>query len=199
MVSHRTLERLFAAVEGELVLSVRWRAGDLDRLMDRTHASLVERVAARLARMGWQVHPEVSFSHFGERGSIDLLAWDPDRRAAVITEVKSEITGVEETLRRHDAKVRLASVIVRERFGVNPRTVSKLLVLPDTTTARRRIAAHPETFGRAYPDRGAAVRRGLRTRDGPVNGVLFEAIPPDARPRRRIRVRVRAAPAQEAA
>ena len=96
----------------------------------------------------------MSYSHFGERGSIDILGWDPLVRSVVIGEVKGEIAGIEETIRRHDAKTRLATEIVRERFGVAPRIVSKLLVLPDSATARRRIAEHRVTFDRAYPDRG---------------------------------------------
>ena len=190
VVSAATLGRIFDAVEAELIVSVRWRGGELDRLADRAHARLVELVTQRLTRLGWQVFPEVTFSHFGERGSIDVLAWDPVERAVVIGEVKSEIAGVEETLRRHDAKVRLATVIVRERFGVAPRTISKLLILPESATARRRIAEHASTFERAYPDRGAVVRDRLAARNEAIAGILYEEVGPEARLQGRRRVRV---------
>ena len=193
VVSVATLGRVFDAVEAELLLSVRWRGGELDRLADRVHARLVELVTQRLARLGWQVFPEVTFSHFGERGSIDVLAWDPVERAVVIGEIKSEVNAVEETLRRHDVKVRLATVIVRERFGVAPRTISKLLVLPDSSTARRRVAEHASTFARAYPDRGAVVRARLATRNGAFAGILFEQVGAEARPAGRRRIRSEAA------
>jgi len=185
-LSIATLQRLFGILEGELLVSVRWRGGELDRLLDRAHAGLVERITALPTRLGWQVHPEVTFSRFGERGSIDFLGWDPETRSAVIGEVKSDVTGIEETLRRHDVKVRLGPEIVRERFGVDPRTVSKLLVLPETTSARRRVATHSATFGRAYPDRGLALRHALRDRDRPFAGIMFEAASPEARRPRRI-------------
>jgi hypothetical protein len=54
---------------------------------------------------------------FGERGSIDLLAWHESSRTLLVIELKTELTSVEETLRRHDSKVRLAPGIARERFG----------------------------------------------------------------------------------
>ncbi len=110
-------------------------------------------------------YPEVSFNRYGERGSIDILAWHPATRIALVIEVKSEITAVEETLRRHDVKARLAPAIVYERLGERPVAVGSLLVAPDTSTTRRRIAEHGETFARAYPLRGRAVGRG-RGHDG---------------------------------
>lgn len=188
-VSLRTLERLFGEVGAALVLTVRYRGGDLDRLVDRAHAGLVEAVARRLVRLGWEVHLEVSFSEYGERGSIDVLAWHPGRRIALIVEVKSELASVEETLRRHDVKVRLAARVVADRLGVRPVAVARLLVLPATSTARRRIARHAETFASAYPARGRALAAWLRDPAGPIAGVLFERADgePD-RVRRRVRV-----------
>ena len=45
----RGIQRMFEEVGGELVLNVRYRGGELDRLMDRAHAGLVEQTARRLA------------------------------------------------------------------------------------------------------------------------------------------------------
>jgi transcriptional regulator with XRE-family HTH domain len=56
----RTLRRLFGAFDADLVILVRWRGGELDRLLDRRHATLGEAVVARLERLGWTVMPEVS-------------------------------------------------------------------------------------------------------------------------------------------
>ena len=36
----------------------RWQGGELDRLLDRAHAEIVERVARRLTSLGWDVHVE---------------------------------------------------------------------------------------------------------------------------------------------
>ena len=64
--------------------------------------------AALLEAEGWLTAAEVTYSGYGERGSIDLLAFHPATRTLLVVEVKTEIASVEETLRRHDAKVRLA-------------------------------------------------------------------------------------------
>ena len=172
-VSVHTLGRLLAECGGDLVLDVRWRGGELDRLLDRAHAELVERAARLLARLGWDVHVEVSFARYGERGSVDILAWHRVQRILLVIEVKSEITGVEETLRRHDVKVRLGPQIAFERLGERPLQVARLLVLPDTSTSRRRLAEHDTTFRQAYPTRGRAVWRWLAAPDGPLAGILL--------------------------
>jgi HTH-type transcriptional regulator/antitoxin HipB len=187
-VSARTLGRMFVALGGDLVLQVRWQGGDLDRLMDRAHAHLVERIAQRLTALGWQVHVEVSFNRYGERGSVDVLGWHAETRTALIVEVKSEISGVEETLRRHDTKVRLAPQIAFERLGERPARVARLLVLPDDSTTRRRIEAHAATFASAYPQRGRAVTSWLARPTGDMAGVLFL---PGASTGTRARTRIR--------
>ena len=186
-VSTRTLQRIAEELGAELVLVLRWQGGDLDRLTDRAHADLVERIARRLTALGWVTYPEVSFNRYGERGSIDILAWHPLARIALVIEVKSEIAAVEETLRRHDVKVRLAPAIVYERLGERPVAVGRLLVAPDASTTRRRIADHAETFIRAYPLRGRAVSQWLAHPRDAMAGVLL--LPPGVtRARRRVRV-----------
>lgn len=175
-VSARRLGAMFELLGADLVLQVRWQGGDLDRLLDRAHAELVERIARRLAELGWDVHVEVSFNRYGERGSVDVLGWHPETRTALIIEVKSGIAAVEETLRRHDVKTRLAPHIAFERVGQRPTTVARLLVVPDDATTRRRIEAHAETFARAYPMRGKAVLSWLRRPIGPMAGIMF--LPP---------------------
>jgi transcriptional regulator with XRE-family HTH domain len=186
-VSVETLTRLLGAVGAELTLQVTWRGGSLDRLLDAAHAELVERAAYLLRNLGWEVHVEVSFAEFAERGSIDILAWHPGARIVLIVEVKSEITAVEDTLRRHDAKARLAPKIVFARFGERPRHVARLLVLPDSSTSRRRLESHGATFSTTYPLRGAAVRRWLANPAGSMSGILMIRPGHGARMPRRIR------------
>jgi Holliday junction resolvase-like predicted endonuclease len=70
-------------------------------------------MARTLADAGWEVRAEVSFSSYGERGAIDLLAWHPETRTLLVIEVKTEIGAVESTLRVHDMKWRLAAQIAR--------------------------------------------------------------------------------------
>ena len=168
----RTLRAVCRALDIELAQEIRWRGGDLDRLADEGHAALVAAVCRTLERTGWVVQPEVSYSVYGERGSIDVLAWHPGARIVVVIEVKTTLTSIEETLRRHDAKVRLAPGVARERFGWDAAGVGRLLVLPDVSTARRRVARHDGVLVRRYPLRGPAVRAWLRD-PVPGSGLLL--------------------------
>ncbi len=106
-----------SALGAELVVTVRWRGPDLDRMRDEGHAAVVATIASILNAEGWLTAAEVTYSEYGERGSIDLLAFNPAARILLVVEVKTEVVSVEETLRRHDAKVRLAPRIARQRFG----------------------------------------------------------------------------------
>ena len=173
-----TLEQLAAALGADLVVALRWRGGDLDRVLDEGHAVLVGRAAEGLAEAGWRVAAEVSFAVYRESGSMDLAAWHGETRTPLIVEVKTELLSVEETLRRHDAKVRLGARIVEERFGWQPRAVARLLVLPDASTPRRRVARHDAVLGRAYPMRGTALRGWLARPEGAAGGLLFLAPSP---------------------
>jgi transcriptional regulator with XRE-family HTH domain len=172
-VSLRRLRKVVTALDAELVMFVRWRAGDLDRLLDERHARLGGLAADEIGREGWTVLPEVTYSVFGERGSIDLLAWHATTRTLLVIEIKTEITSAEETLRRHDQKVRLARDIVQERFGWEPLVIGRLVVLPDSSTTRRQIERHNALFGRAYPQRNVEVRRFLRRPSSSLAGIWF--------------------------
>jgi transcriptional regulator with XRE-family HTH domain len=112
----RTLTAVLTALEARLEANISWRGGAIDRLTDERHARLVEIVVHRLQGEHWQVHAEVSYGRYRQTGAIDVLAWHERSRSLLVIEVKSEITSVEETLRRHDEKVRLASALARERF-----------------------------------------------------------------------------------
>src|SRR5690349_15134882 len=190
-VSIATLERMLAAVDAELVVYVRWRGGDLDRLLDAAHADLVERTAKLLQGFGWEVHPEVTFAEYADRGSIDILAWHPAARVVLVIEVKSEVTAIEETLRRHDVKVRLAGKIAFDRLGERPAHVARLLVVPATSTTRRRLSEHAATFAASYPMRGRDLGRWLANPTGSVAGVLM--VRPGTGARRPTRISRRAA------
>jgi transcriptional regulator with XRE-family HTH domain len=167
------IRRIARAVDADIVVTVRWRAGDLDRLLDEGHASLIGLVAGLLEALGWEAQPEVTYSIYGERGSIDLLAWHAPTRTLLVIEVKTELTSIEETLRRHDTKVRLGAQIAAERFDWRAANVSRLVVLPNAATPRRRVQRHAAVLDRAYPARAAAVRRWLAAPTGVLDGLLF--------------------------
>jgi hypothetical protein len=99
-------------------------------------ASLASEVVGILAGLGWQVAVEVSYSRFGERGSIDILAWHALSRTLLVVEIKSELASIEATLRKLDEKERLAAVIARERFGWQPLAMGVMLIVREGPTDR---------------------------------------------------------------
>jgi transcriptional regulator with XRE-family HTH domain len=173
LVSLDKLRRVAREVDADLVFQLRWRGGDLDRLIDEGHARLVGSVLGLLQTAGWDVRAEVSYSEYGERGSIDILAWHEATRSLLVVEVKTELVSVEETLRKHDEKSRLAAKVAREQFGWRAAGTSRLLVLPDLSTPRRRVDRHSAVLGAAYPLRGVSTRRWLKAPEGSMSAVLF--------------------------
>ena len=173
-LSVETMRRVFAALDARWEPTVSWRGGDLDRLLDEEHARLVGEIGRRLARVGWHVAIEVTYSDFGDRGSVDVLAARRDLQAIVIVEVKSELVAIESTLRKLDEKVRIAQESLgRERFGFRPRLVGRLLVLPSTNRARRRVARSSDVLDIAFPDRAGRVRSWLSAPVGSLAGIQF--------------------------
>jgi transcriptional regulator with XRE-family HTH domain len=172
-LSIRTVRAVFAAVDAGFEGHVAWRGGDLDRVLDEDHARLVSSFAETLQALSWATYPEVTFSEYGERGSIDILALAQARKSALVVEVKTQITSVEATLRRLDMKMRLAPRVVFEREGWRPSVIGSLLVVRDGTTSRRRVDRHAGALMAALPDRGPAVRAWLRNPTGPLRGLIF--------------------------
>jgi len=166
------LQATCGALGADLDVRVRWQGEGLDRLLDEGHAAIVERVVALLSRWGWQTWLEVTFSIYGERGSIDVFAWHAATATLLIVEVKSVIADAQGTLAPLDRKVRLGPAIARER-GLDPTTVSRLLVVADTMENRRRIDRFGALFLAALPTRGWAVRRWLKQPAAPIAGLQF--------------------------
>jgi transcriptional regulator with XRE-family HTH domain len=183
-LSIKTVRALFAAVDAGFEGHVTWRGGVLDRVLDEDHARLVSSFAEMLQSFAWTTYPEVTFSQYGERGSIDILALVPTRTLALVVEVKTQITSVDATLRRLDVKSRLASRIVFEREGWRPSVIGCLLVVRDSTTARRRVDRFAGAMTAALPARGAAARTWLRDPTGPLRGLIFVPVT-NGRSRRR--------------
>lgn len=189
-----------APLELSVELTARGRGADVDRVLDERHARLLGTTARWLVGLGWATMAEVSYSEWGERGSIDLLAWHEPTATLLVIEVKTELVSVEATLRKHDEKVRLAPRIARDRLGWAVRTTGRLIVFPDDRTERARIAAQAAVLEPAYPVRAYAARRWCRLPSGPFSGLLFLKADPDSRGRQikapRLRVQ---APTRDAA
>jgi transcriptional regulator with XRE-family HTH domain len=168
-----TLRRIARELDAEFKAQLLWRGGDMDRLVDEGHARIVGLVAEMLRGQGWEIRLEVSYSEYGERGSIDVLAWHPTARVLLVVEVKTDLVVVEETLRKHDEKARLAPKIAGQQLGSRPLAVARLLVLPSLSTQRRRVERHATVMNAAYPLRGVAMRQWLANPAGPTAGLLF--------------------------
>jgi hypothetical protein len=151
--------RIADVLDADVQLAPRWRGPKLDRLLDRRHAFLQNRVVEKLIQLGWEVHTEQSFNHFGDRGSVDVLGWRPDLGALLILEIKSEITSLEETLRRIDVKARAYPKAARKERGWVPRMVGVAVVLPDATAHRNLLRRHSALVAASLPARTVAVRR----------------------------------------
>lgn len=170
-LSLSAIRRVTGVLEVRLELVPRWRGADLGRLLDATHADRVEAVLQRLHSLGWATVPEATFSVFGERGSIDVLAWHAGRRSLLVIEVKSTIVEVHDLLAGVARKRRLASGIARER-GWRPDHVSVWLVIRDDRTNRRRLARYRSSLRSVFALDGRAVRtcaqRARRTDGSPL-------------------------------
>jgi transcriptional regulator with XRE-family HTH domain len=173
-VTVETLEKVARPLGARVVCRLSWNGEFLDRLLDADHAALVEQVVRFLAAGGWLVATEVSFSIWGERGSIDVLAFHPGTRVLLVVEVKSVVPDVQAMLVTLDRKERLALDIGRER-GWDAAVVARLLAIRENRTTRRRVEVHAATFGNAFPDRARAVRTWLARPNArrPVRGLWF--------------------------
>jgi hypothetical protein len=176
-----TLERIVSAVGASLDLTLRWEGERLDRLIDSAHAWLAQTTAALLTATGWEVRTEVSFNHFGDRGRVDLLAYHPSLGILLVIELKSAIGDIQETLGRLDIKVRVARELAESVGWPPPRAVIPVLVLPESRTTRRTLAAHATLFAR-FSLRGRSALAWVRRPSTPVPaGAIWFAKVPDSR------------------
>jgi len=165
------VRKVFRALDGGVELYASWGGpGELDRLLDADHARLVEIWAERHLARGWLIWPEASFSIYGERGRIDLLAFHPPTGVLEVAECKTGIWDVQDTVGRLDAKIRLAPTVAAER-GWRAQRVVGAFVIAEGRTARRRIEEHRRIFAR-YATRGAAVRAFIRDPRAAAGGLL---------------------------
>jgi hypothetical protein len=145
---------IIAALGGYLSVRILYQGEALDRLRDRRHAALVDAMVKRLQAAGWRVVTEASFNIYGERGSIDILAYHPSTRTLLVVEVKTVVPDVGGMLATLDRKVHLAPVIANQH-GWEVDRVGRVLVLSEarpgvgSSTTRR----PSETRSRQEPPR----------------------------------------------
>ena len=193
-LSLETIRKVARALDVRVDLVARWRAGDLDRLLNARHSKLHE-VVARMFRHelpAWALRPETSFAIFAERGVIDILAWHPGRQALLVIELKTDIVDVNDLVGTVDRKRRLAAKVAAE-FGWVPETVSVWVIVADGRTNRARIAVHTAMLRAAFPTDGRSIRGWLRDPARAVSALSIwhndhgENVKADAVPVRRVR------------
>ncbi len=168
------------ALDGQLDLNFRWRGEAMDRLIDERHAAVVAELVALYRTARWEVAVEVTFSEFGERGSIDVFAWHPIVQVVAVNEVKASVGEAGGTIIGVDRKARLAPKIARDR-GWTCRGVARFLVIADGSTSRGRIARHSDIFQTAFPIGGRESLAWIRNPTiATPSGILFLA-PRDVR------------------
>jgi transcriptional regulator with XRE-family HTH domain len=166
------LRAVTRALQADVVVSVRWNGTELDRLLNAGHSALHERVVGMLRDLGWEVLPERSFSWFGERGVIDIVAWHAATRTLLVVEIKTEIVDVQELLGTVDRYRRLAPKAVAD-LGWVPVTVGVWVAVADTSTNRRRLAEHVRLLRAALPTDGRSVPGWLRSPAGALRALSF--------------------------
>jgi len=145
----------------------------MDRLRDRDHAQLVAAVVALLRACEWEVAVEYTFSHYGERGSIDIVGWHQASSTLLVIEVKTRIYDVQALLAGLDRKTRLASLLLGEERGWVAGVVARVVVVPELAAVRRLVGDHAAIFDAALPARSRAVRSWLRAPTGELAGLWF--------------------------
>lgn len=190
-----TVRAVAGALGVRLDVQARWQGAEVDRVLHSAHAELHESVAVVLGEIGgWVWRSEVTFSHFGERGVIDILAWHAETRSLLIIELKTELVDPQELVATMHRRVRLGRTIASEQ-GWDPATVSAWVVVRDTTTERRRLKRHGGLLRAAFPAEGRTMRAWLRQPRRAVSALSFWSIvtPGGASeiqgPVRRVRVR----------
>lgn len=170
------IRRVAHALDARVDTIVRWQGGDLGRLVNARHAAVHEALARWFATLeGWQAEPEVSFSMYGERGVIDILAWHPACRALLVIELKTELVDINDLMGAMDRKLRLAAEISEKR-GWHAGSISTWVLLADGRTNRRELSRHEMVLRTKFPDDRRVVRGWLRCPTQAMHALSF--LPP---------------------
>lgn len=168
-----SIRRVAMALDARLDTVVRWQGGDLGRLINARHSAMHEAMARMFGSLdGWTAEPEVSFSIYGERGVIDIVAWHPTCRTLLVVELKTELVEINELMGTLDRKRRLAAKVARER-GWDPLATSAWVVLAESRTNRRAVSGHETVLRAKFPVDGRRIRGWLRRPSGRVDALSF--------------------------
>jgi hypothetical protein len=183
-MSLRVIRSVGRVLEVRVELAPWSRHGDLARFATADHAALVEIIIRELVALGWEARAEVSFSEYGERGFVDILAWHASTRTLLVIEVKTRIVDVGETAGVLDRKRRLAPRIAAG-LGWDAGHIANALIVRAGRTNERRVGDLRATLAGSLPSGTRAFRAWLRHPKGVIGAVAFwpVAIPPNSRRR----------------
>jgi hypothetical protein len=154
-----------------IAINATWRGGQGDRLLDRAHAAIVDRVIGTLQSLGWDVTAEFTFNHFGDRGSVDVLAWHAGERILLIIEVKATLTDLQDLLVSLSRKLRVVPDLARRQLGWDATHIARIVVVAGTAANRSVVARHAAIFEASFPATSREVRSWLRRPLGPLAGL----------------------------
>ena len=161
-ISIGQLRAIASELEIRVEIGASWRGADGARIVNERHSRMHELVAARLAATpGWEFATEVTFSEWGERGTIDILAWHAATRTLLIIELKTELPDPAGLVAQVDRYRRLAPAIGRAR-GWHPLTVATWVLVAESDLNRGQLARHRSMLRNAFPREGRFLRRWLR-------------------------------------
>ncbi len=168
-----TVRSISNALGARIDMNLRYRGAELDRIVNAAHADLHRELGTFLDGLdGWIWLPEVTFSQYGERGVIDILAWHPETRSLLIIELKTELVDPQGLVAVMHRRARLGSVIAHEQ-GWDPATINSWVVVRKSRAERRRLYLHERILRRAFPHDGRKMRGWLRAPHGTVSALSF--------------------------
>jgi transcriptional regulator with XRE-family HTH domain len=170
-----SLLRVAEVLEMTIDWQPRWRGGELDRMLNSGHGAMHASAASMLRQHAWLTAPETTFSIYGERGAIDILAFHPPTGSLLVIELKTDLVDVSGLLGAVDRYRRLAPQLAA-RLGWQVKTVSAWVIFRDSATNRRRVAAHAGVLRTAFPADGNQMRSWLARPSGAVAGLSFMAV-----------------------
>jgi transcriptional regulator with XRE-family HTH domain len=140
-----------------------------DHQHEPAHAACSAYVASRLRNAGWETRTEVEVGGDRSRGWVDILAFHPVYRIALVIELKTEIRDVgaiERTLGWYEREAWAAT----RRLGWRPRVVAGVLLLLATDVNEERLRENSASFRLGFPNRArdlsALINEGLFRRRG---------------------------------
>ncbi|MBX3029260.1 MAG: helix-turn-helix domain-containing protein [Chloroflexi bacterium] len=178
------IRKVTAALGMRMEVLPKWHGSDLDRLVNGAHGALQVALIRHFEQLpGWMAVPEVTFSIYGERGAVDLLAWHAATRTVLVVELKTILVDAAEIVRTTDQRRRLASDIAGSK-GWRPQVVASWLIFTDTRTNRRAVERDRALLRDIATSDGRAIRSWLRVPSGQMSALSFWAESAAVIPRR---------------